>query len=468
MAGLERLSDRELGGMEALFVKGDAEVGSRSTVIALFSLDGEPSFTDVLAIHDRASRVVVRLRQRVVAPVIPISRPYWVVDPDFDLSYHVRTVRLTSGGTARDLLDFAERTGQVPLDPARPLWEAHFITGIDGGQSAVLYKFHHAITDGSGGPDLLAEIYSSNPALSDLPLPPAPAVEDVTAVELTRQRLGQLPLQLAGSAVGAISSAASAGRKAVLSPRSSVTGAVDYVSSIRRTMGETVAEPSPLLSRRGQRRYYATVSGATDDLRAAAKRLGCSVNDAYLSALSGGLGRYHDELGLPTETIPIALPVSIRRPEDPLDSNRFVGARVAAPIGEPDPAERARLIGEQVRQVRAEPALGFLSVFAPAASLLPLWMLAAVAGPQKVDVQASNIPSWPERRYLAGAQLTATWSFGPLATAAIMSVMATYGGEFEVALNMDLDAVAEPATLARLIQESFAEIIGTGKVEATL
>ena len=29
MAGLERLADRELGGMEALFLKGDGEVASQ-------------------------------------------------------------------------------------------------------------------------------------------------------------------------------------------------------------------------------------------------------------------------------------------------------------------------------------------------------------------------------------------------------------------------------------------------------
>lgn len=76
MAGLERLADRELAGMEAIFVKGDAEVRSRSTVLAVSPLAEVPDFSAVVTAFDRASRLVRRLRQRVLAPVVPISRPY--------------------------------------------------------------------------------------------------------------------------------------------------------------------------------------------------------------------------------------------------------------------------------------------------------------------------------------------------------------------------------------------------------
>src|ERR1700748_2685704 len=128
MAGLERLAGGALGGMEALFLKGDGEVATRSTVASLFRFDREVDFDDVLLAHDRGTREAVRFRQRVVAPVVPLSRPYWIVDPDFDLRFHVRRAQLTDGGTARDLLDRAALIGQEPLDPARPLWDVTLIT----------------------------------------------------------------------------------------------------------------------------------------------------------------------------------------------------------------------------------------------------------------------------------------------------------------------------------------------------
>jgi diacylglycerol O-acyltransferase len=464
MAGLERLADRELGGMEALFVKGDSEIASRSTVTALFVFDRQLDFDDVLVAHDRGTRKAVRFRQRVVAPVVPISRPYWIVDPDFDLRYHVRRAHLVDGGSPRDLLAASERIGQVPLDPARPLWEVTLITGLDDGTSALLYKMHHAITDGGGGPALFAKIFTSEPAPLDRALPAAPAVEDVTATELTRQRVGQLPYQLVGSAVGAVSDLAGLGKRVVRSPRSSVGGVLDYARSFRRTMASGPT-PSPLLARRGLRRYYGTVSGSTNQLRDAAKRMECSLNDVYIAALCGAVGRYHERMGLPVESIPLAMPVSVRRPDDPIDSNRFVGARIEAPLAVADVSERAKLIHERVVAVRSEPALGAISVFAPVASLLPMWVLTSVLTLQPSDVQASNIPSWTESQYLGSAKLISTYSFGPLAMSALMSVLATYDDDFDIGLNIDPDAFSDPSALVEMIAAEFEALVSPGQIE---
>jgi diacylglycerol O-acyltransferase len=465
MAGLERLADRELGGLEAMFVKGDSEVATRSTVNALFLLDREVDFDDVVHVHDRASRLVIRFRQRVVAPVVPISRPYWIVDPDFELSYHVRRVSLAGRGSRRDQYDFAQQQGQIPLDPARPLWEVTLVTGLDDGSCALLYKFHHAISDGTGGPRLFAEIFAEEPGSIAPDLPPKPAVEDVTATEITKDRLGQLPYQLAGAAAGIAGDAVGVGLRVAQSPRSTLDRAFGYVGSLRRTLTESVAEPSPLLARRGLRRHWASVQGPVAELRAASHKLGCSLNDAYIAALCGGLGAYHEQLGTPVSEIPLALPVSIRRPEDPPDTNRFVGVRIAAPIGVSDIAERAGLIGERIRKARSEPALTAISALAPAISLMPLWLVSSLGSTQVSDVQASNLPSWPTRRYLGTAKLTATISFGPTAMSAMMSVLANYGGSFDIGLNIDVDAVAEPARLVCLVGEEFAQLIAPSQVE---
>ena len=465
MAGLERLSDRELGGMEALFVKGDGEVASRSTVMSLFTLDRAPDFEEVVRAHDRASRLAVRFRQRVVAPVVPVSRPYWIVDPDFDIRYHVRLAPLPGGGTYRELFDFAERLGQVPVDPARPLWEVILITGLDDGSAGLLYKFHHAISDGGGGVTLFSSIFSSAPDASTPEMPPKPAVEDVTATELTRQRLGELPLQAAGVAIDAVIGVAGVGKRLVLGPRSALSNVVGYAGSLRRTMTESPADPSPLFARRGLRRYYGAVQGSTADLKAGAKRLNCSLNDAYIAALSGGIGRYHQGRGAAVDAIPLAMPVSTRRPDDPVDTNRFVGVRIAAPISEPDLAERARLVGERVQRAREEPALEALSSIAPVAGLLPMWLITSLAGSQHSDVQASNIASWPDPQYLGRAKVLGTLTFGPLAMSAMMVVLITYGGHFDVGFNIDTESIDDPAELVRLVGEEFQTLVGPGHVD---
>jgi WS/DGAT/MGAT family acyltransferase len=464
MAGLERLADRELGAMETLFIRADAEVATRSAVVSLFCFDRVLDLDDVLLAHDEGTRRAVRFRQRVVAPVLPISRPYWIVDADFDLRYHVRHVHLADGGKLRDLLDLAERLGQVPLDPARPLWEVTLVTGLDDGTSALVYKMHHAITDGGGGPGLFGEIYGTEPGPVNRALPPAPAVEDVTAMDLTRQRAGQLPFQLGQAAFSAIGAAAGTSGRFLRAPRSTVTGALGYVRSLRRTLAPGPA-PSPLLARRGLRRHYGTVGGPAAELRAAAKRMDCSFNDVYVAVLCGGLGRYHERMGMPVKSLPLAMPVSVRRPEDPLDSNRFAAVRIEAPLAVTDPAERAQLIGEQVRRARAEPAMTAFNAVAPAASMLPSWLLSSVLAIPPSDVQASNIRSWQETRYLGSAALTRTYNFGPLAMSALMSVLVTLGETFDIGLSIDCEAVREPAALVELVGAELDALVTPSRIE---
>ena len=68
----------------------------------------------------------------------PTTPPRWVVDPDFDLDYHLRRVALPAPGTLRQLLDLAEVTLQSPLDTSRALWEALYVEGLEDGRAAMM------------------------------------------------------------------------------------------------------------------------------------------------------------------------------------------------------------------------------------------------------------------------------------------------------------------------------------------
>ena len=79
-------------------------------------LDTDPGLEPLRAAFDRASRVVLRLRQRVVTPALPITPAQWIVDPDFDITYHVRRVRAPAPGRVHDVLDPRHQL----LQPAPP------------------------------------------------------------------------------------------------------------------------------------------------------------------------------------------------------------------------------------------------------------------------------------------------------------------------------------------------------------
>ena len=112
----------ELSPLDYLLYRGESQPATRSAFLNLEILDRPADWGQLRAAMDRASRVVIRMRQKVVVPTLPTTPPRWVVDPDFDLDYHVRRVALPAPGSLRQLLDAAELTLQSPLDTSRALW----------------------------------------------------------------------------------------------------------------------------------------------------------------------------------------------------------------------------------------------------------------------------------------------------------------------------------------------------------
>ena len=118
--------------------------------MALEVLDTAPDWERYRTTFENASRRIPRLRQKVVMPTLPTAAARWVVDPDFNLDYHVRRMRVPEPGTLRQVFDMAEVILQSPLDISRPLWSATLIEGLAGGRAAQLLHLSHAVTDGVG------------------------------------------------------------------------------------------------------------------------------------------------------------------------------------------------------------------------------------------------------------------------------------------------------------------------------
>ena len=79
----------------------------RSTIVTVLVLDHTPDWDHVLERLERGTRLIPRMRQRVVEPAIRIGPPAWSSDPDFDLSYHARRVRVPAPGSFDEVLDIA-------------------------------------------------------------------------------------------------------------------------------------------------------------------------------------------------------------------------------------------------------------------------------------------------------------------------------------------------------------------------
>jgi len=197
------------------------------------------------------------------------------------------------------------------------------------------------------------------------------------------------------------------------------------------------------------------------DLRAAAKAAHASLNDAFLAALLGAFRLYHAKFDMPIETMPIAIPISVRKPDDPEGGNKFTGARFAAPVGVADPTERMKRMGELVRDARNEPALDGMSLVAPLLARLPAPLIGQLGGSltKSNDLQASNVPGFQEEMYMAGAKIERVYGLGPLPGCATMITLITHGTTGCVGVNLDPAAVTDPELFAECILGGFAEVL---------
>jgi diacylglycerol O-acyltransferase len=117
----------ELSAFDQILHRGEANPRTRSGIMTLEILDTTPDWDRFQTRFDNASRKVLRLRQKVVMPTLPTAAPRWVIDPDFNLDFHVRRMRVPEPGTLRQLFDLAEVAAQSPLDISRPLWTATLV-----------------------------------------------------------------------------------------------------------------------------------------------------------------------------------------------------------------------------------------------------------------------------------------------------------------------------------------------------
>jgi diacylglycerol O-acyltransferase len=452
----------ELGAFDMLLHRGEANPRTRSGIMALEILDTTPDWSRFVAVFEQASRRVLRLRQKVVVPTIPTAAPRWVVDPDFNLNFHVRRVRVPDPGTMRELFDLAEVSLQSPLDISRPLWTVTLVEGLADGRAALLLHMSHAITDGVGAVEMFAHIYDLEREPPPREPVPLPIPQDLTGNDLARQGLNRLPVTLLGGVRGAVSGAAQVVGRVLSDPVSAVEGVVEYARSGARVMS-TAAEHSPLLRRRSLSSRSEAIDMKLTDIRAAAKAAEGSINDAYLAALCGALRHYHNELGVPIDSLPMAVPVNLRADADPAGGNRFAGVMISAPLGISDPTARIRNVRTQMCKRRDEPAIDMIGAAAPLIGLLPDPVVESIASSVvNSDVQASNVPVYAGDTYIAGAKVLRQYGLGPLPGVAMMAVLISRGGMCTVTTRYDRAAFTDDGLWARCLLAGFNEVLALG------
>lgn len=111
-------------------------------------------------------------RQRLVEVPLKLDQPYWVDDPEFELSKHLSYVTLLGENKDTQLTELAADLFSQSLDRGKPLWSITFVDGLENDSSlpdncfAMIVRIHHAAIDALSGDEVMSSLldFSDAPA----------------------------------------------------------------------------------------------------------------------------------------------------------------------------------------------------------------------------------------------------------------------------------------------------------------
>jgi WS/DGAT/MGAT family acyltransferase len=429
----------------------------RPSIVLAVWLDRVPEWEALVARVERITRLIPSLRQRVIDSPIPVIAPRWIYDPDFDLSWHLHRVRAPEPRTRDAVLQLASWPAMDTFDRTRPLWELTLVEGLEDGRAALIVKVHHSLTDGVSGMRMLAVIADPKRKHGHLgEMPSAPLGEQLDQLTLVTDAAGLLTAQLARLAWRGAGAAIPAMIRSARDPAGVARDAAAMAASVYRTAGPSSGAMSPLMRERATTRQLAVMEVSLDALKLAAKAADGTVNDAYLTVVTGGLRRYHERHGACTEFLRAVVPVNLRTAGDTGWGNKITLQRLIVPVGEPDWGTRLRVLHHVIEAARREPSLPVTAVIAGALNLLPVGYVGGIL--KHVDFLASNVTGPPAPVYLAGAKITGLCAFGPTIGASLNTTLLSYAGICHIGINIDTAAAPDPDVLLACLQESLAEV----------
>lgn len=432
----------------------------RSTIVSVVILDEVPDVGRLFDRAERASRLSPGFRHRVVQAPFRLANPRWAVAPDFDLAFHARHIAAPAPGTLEQVFAYACRTGMAGFDRERPLWEFTLLDGLENGRAALVMKLHHALTDGIGGMDLAQHLFDLEPEAEILgPMPEAPEPEQLSSIDLARDAVRHHVARTFDLSAAFVREHRGAGRQALRHPRSTLRAGLGVVRSVVRTVQPVNSTLSPLMQDRRLSWHYDALTVPLDALKGAGRAVGLTLNDAFLSAISGGLLHYHERHGAPVDELRLTMPISVRTPDDPIGGNRITLMRFKIPTSLRDPVARMRRIDELCLAARHEPAIPYTNAIAAALNVLPRGYVGGML--KHVDFVASNVPGIGAPVYLAGARVAEWYAFGPTIGAALNVTLVSYNGTCHIGVTVDGGAIPDADGMLECLRDGFREVIGS-------
>jgi diacylglycerol O-acyltransferase len=429
---------------------------------------GAPSRAEVQALLAGRLDRMPRLAQEPNGGTWAAHRPEWVDSPRFALERHVHhldTPPASAPGHPERWWEVAVgRVMEQALPADQPLWDLWVVPGPQR-QWALVWRVHHAVSDGLGALSLLGHGFDlrpdGGPTLAEAVaqqavasragqrhLPPGDPPEAAPAEDLPGRGVG--PGRLIGEGLGAI-------RRVIPHARPAIEALLPH-------------PPGPLTAPVGPGRTWASTQVPLGQARGVGRRLGATVNDVVLGSVAGGFADLLEHRGRDPAraTVRTLVPVSMRPRADDRSHNELSGMLVHLPVGVADPVQRVRAVRAELSHSRdfGTPLLASLFVgivdravpaslqdlsVAVAGRTVPAWFL---------DTVTTNVPGPQFPVFLCGRPVTAMYPVIPIAGHTCITVgIFSYDGTLHVGVTGDSQRAADVDVLARGISRAATALV---------
>ncbi len=395
----------------------------------LFVIDGRGLLTrdgslDIAALRrhvDRRIERVPRLGKKLREVPLELGRPVWVDDPRFDIARHVRCRTLPFPGTRTQLFELCADLQMELLDRDRPLFELTFVDGLDPdefgpGAVGLVERVHHALLDGMSGVEMVALLFDTDPGIA---LPTERESMQRRSVEPAPGRVGLLVNAAADQVREPLELAKLTGR-AITSPRRTAAELARVAGTITDLLDPSHLRSGPLRRRVGSRRHLRAISMPLDLVHDTGVRLGGTVNDMVLTAVSCGVRALLERERAPLHGPFTALvPVSTRHAGmDTEHGNQVAALVVELPIDEARPQAALTILSDRTRHLKEEHRAHGSELLLDAGDHLPPLAVdlvtRLVAHQWSVDLVVTNLPGPPMPLYLCGGRVRELLPIVPL------------------------------------------------------
>jgi WS/DGAT/MGAT family acyltransferase len=429
--------------------------------IALF--EGHVPFRSFVQNIESKLPQIPRYMQKAVEAPFNFTRPTWELDPDFDIRRHIKRVTLPAPGTDEQLNQLAERLFRGRLDRSKPLWDMHFVEGLEGERTGLIARVHHCMVDGVGGVELLMVTLDPTP---ETRAPTRVLHEPVPVPVSTASQVIDGVADIASEAVDQAAGILRWLTEVFTGDFASTRVGIRALNTTLKYLGDPGKE-LPFNRDFSGGRKISHVEIPFAEVREIRRAFGGTLNDIVLAVLGGALSRYADYHGQPTDgaTARVMTPVNVRtETERGMLGNRISMLVVEVPLEASAPEERLRKINEHTKALKAGHVADGIAAIGQAVASLPTPALIALGNTVAMsnglgNIVCTNVPGPMIPLYTVGHRMLALRPIMPIGwNMGIGCAVMSYNQQLFVTFVADAAAGADVAVLARFMEEAYTEM----------